>query len=514
VSDEPTGELHESETLPRQLAADARAAARATAVMVTGRLIVALLGWAGTVIVARSLASEEWGQFNFVFALLFLMAIFTDLGVGRIVLSALIDDDPDEVARTASSFVALRTVLGGIGYLIAVGYVVVLGYPGQVIAATTIAGLVVVFATPGHALSVLFQSRHRLTLAAVAECLGQVIQLALTVLAALFAPLLLVFVLAPVAKELVALTIKIFGIQRRSLQLRLSRRIEIRRWGHLLKDAIPLAIGFALTVAMLKISVLMLSRMDSFEAVGFYSIGNKFSDMMDTLSVAAAGPVSTLLVAAWPDKSEEFRERSRSAATAFAVAGAVAVAAFWPSAEHIIGLLFGERFVASASAARLQVLGAAMTALIVLGMYMLAAAGKQRYYPIVAFLGLALNVAANMVLIPRLSFNGAAIAAVVTLSVTAVMLWIMIARTMPIQGLLPLWRILSMAAVTAGIVAVAVQLENRFPWPLVSAAATAAVLVMAYMFRLKAERGRDRGKYDVSHCSLGAGITQKDEEGG
>ncbi|MCW2564284.1 MAG: Membrane protein, partial [Mycobacterium sp.] len=183
----------------REVAADPKAAAKATLAVVVSRIVVAALGWAGSVIVARSLDGAEWGQFSFVFALLGVMSIITDLGVGRIVLARLIDGDPDEIARTASSFIALRTVLGAIGYVFAITYVVILRYPSEVVAATAVAGLVVVFATPSHALSVLYQSRHRLLLVSVAESLGQIIQLLLTVVAAMYAPVLLVFVLPAVA---------------------------------------------------------------------------------------------------------------------------------------------------------------------------------------------------------------------------------------------------------------------------------------------------------------------------
>lgn len=451
--------------------------------LLLSRLAVAALGWAGSLVVARSLSSEAWGQFSFVFALLSLMAVFTDLGVGRVVLARLIDDDPDEVALTASSFLALRILLGLLGYAIAVGYVVVLRYPAEVITATAAAGLVVVFATPGHALSVLFQSRHRLTLAAVAETVGQAIQLGLTILAAIVAPVLLVFALAPVVNEIVALAIKCFGITRPALGLRPAAKVEFSRWWPMLREAIPLAIGFALTFAMLKIDVLMLSLMDTFDAVGLYSIGYKFSDMMDTIAVAAAGPVSTLLVAAWPDQLSVFRHRIRTAALAFAVAGACAVAAFWPSAQPVIRLLYGERFVAGAQAAQLLVAGAAVMALVILGIYALAAAGKQRHYPVVALAGIVINVSANLVLIPRLSYYGAAIATVVTLALTGALIWVVIARTMPIDKLIPLRQLSVLAVVTAIVAALGDHAVDRFPawWPVVSAAAVAVVLMCAYL---------------------------------
>ncbi|MBY6351401.1 flippase [Rhodococcoides corynebacterioides] len=447
----------------RALAADPKAAARATAAVLASRVIVAGLGWAGSVIVARSLGAEEWGQFSFVFALLGLMSVVTDLGVGRVVLAKLIDDDPDEIARTASSFLALRTVLGLVGYVLAVGYVLVLGYPSEVILATVLGGLVVVFATPSHALSVLFQARHRMLLVAVAESAGQVLQLGLTVLAAVFAPTLLIFVLPAVANEAFRVVTKGLAVRRRSVGLRPSRHLDVHRWGPYLREAIPLAIGFALTIAMLKIDVLMLSLLDTFDAVGLYSIGYKFSDMMDTITLAAVAPVSTLLVAAWPTELPTFRKRTRTAALAFTTFGGVAVAAFWPSADPLIRLLYGDRFVAGADAARLLVLGAAVMSLILLGVFLLASASKQRHYPAVALAGLVLNVVLNLILIPRYSYTGSAVATVATFAVTVVALWVVIGRTMPVSGLLPVAPIGVVAVVTAAVAVVGSLLESAAP---------------------------------------------------
>ncbi|WP_296389444.1 flippase [Williamsia sp.] len=457
-------------------ASDGRAAARATGAMLASRLVIAALGWTGSVIIARTLSPEAWGHYTFVFALLGLMAIFTDLGVGRAVMAQLIVDEPDEVARTSSAFIALRLLLGLGGYVIAVGYVVVLQYPGEVIRATALAGLVIVFATPGHALTVVYQSRHRLALSAVSESLGQALQLAVTIAAAFVAPYLLIFVLAPVLNEVLALSIKTVGIIRRDGGLRPSRHIDTARWRSMLLDAAPLAIGFALTIALQKVDMLLLSVLDTFDAVGVYGIGYKFSDILDTFVIAAAGPIATLLVAAWPDEPGVFRQRCRSAAAAFGAGGAVAVAAFWPSAPQVVGLLYGDRFVQGALAARLLVLGAALTSLIVLGIYVLASAGHARSYPVVALGGLALNVALNLVLIPRLSYDGAAIATVATLATVLVALWIVVIRTLPIIGMLPLGALSTLAIVAAGVCVVGTVATRWVPWPAVS---TATALVVA-----------------------------------
>lgn len=484
MTEDPAMEGAESVTDYREMAADPKAAAKATISVLISRVVVAGLGWAGTVIVARSLSAEDWGQFTFVFALLGMTSIVTDLGVGRVVLARLMSADTEEITRTATSFLALRATLGVVGYLMALTYVVALRYPGDVIIATAIGGVVVVLATPSHALTVLFQSRHRLTMVSVAESAGQLIQLALTVLAALYAPLLLIFVLPAVINEAVKLVTKTLVVRDPALGIRVSRPVEIRRWKPMLAEAVPLALGFALTIAMQKIDMLMLSLMDTFEAVGQYSIGYKFSDMMDTIALAAAGPVSTLLVAAWPERPEVFRQRTRTAAVMFGLVAAVAVAAFWPSAAQVIGLLYGARFTPGTWAAQLLVAAAALMALLTLGVFLLAAAGRQRHYPLVAVFGLTLNVALNLVLIPRMSYNGAAVATVVTVAVTVALMGVVIARSMPIAGLIPVGRLLGLGVITAVVTVIASMVGDRLPWPVVSSAAGLAVLLAAFACRI------------------------------
>src|SRR5690349_6902640 len=110
----------------------ATAAGRNTLALLLSRLAISIMGWAGTVLIARLLSPTDWGVFSFVFGLLGMMSIITDLGVGRVVLARLLDEDSDPEAF-ASSFVALRAALGLLGYGIAVGYVVLMGYSGDVV---------------------------------------------------------------------------------------------------------------------------------------------------------------------------------------------------------------------------------------------------------------------------------------------------------------------------------------------------------------------------------------------
>lgn len=465
---------------PRDAAADNRAVTRSSAALLASRVAMSAMGWAGSILIARLLSPEGWGQFSFVFGLLGLLSIVTDLGVGRVVLARLLDSDAAEVARVAGAFVALRLLLGLLGYGLALGFVVLLDYPTIVVQATAVAGVVVVLATPSHALSVLFQSRLRLTVVALAEALGQVVQLLLTVLAALFAPLLLVFALPFVVNQAVVLVLLLRRARRGEGGPVSMRHLQLWRWRGMLVEALPLTIGVALITLLHKLDVLMLSRLDTFEAVGLYTVGYKFADVLMLVASAVVAPVMTLLVAAWPGDPDGFRSRVRQTGAVLVLIGALAVGAFWSAAEPLIGLLYGRTFEPAAHSARLLVLGAALAMLTSLGLYVLVAAGKQRLYPWVGVAGLTLNVALNVALIPRYSFEGAAVATIITEATLLLGIGILAARTVRVPGLLPLGQVALLALVTAAAVGLGELVSGHLPWPVLSGAVVVAVLAGAW----------------------------------
>ncbi|GAA1479685.1 hypothetical protein GCM10009624_01250 [Gordonia sinesedis] len=461
-------------------------ALRNTASLLASRVAIAAMGWAGTVVMARILSPDDWGKFSFVFGLLGMMSIITDLGVGRVVLARLVDSDHDEVSRVASTFIALRAVLGVFGYLFAVGFVVISGYPSDVVIATAIAGLVVVIATPSHALTVLFQSRLRLSYVAAGEAFAQVVQLALTILAALMAPLLLVFVLPAIANELVSVAVKIRGVRRGMAGPLPARRAEVWRWREMLLEAVPLSIGYAFIEVTSRIDVLMLGKMDTFASVGLYSIGFKFSDFVKLAALAVITPFMTLLVAAWPNDPSAFRAAARRSASLIGVLCAVGIAGFWPIARPLLEILYGERFAEAALATRLLVAGAVLGALTQLALMALVAAGRHKVYPWVALACLLLNVALNFWLIPAYSYTGAAWAAFAAQVVMLVVICVVVTLTLPVKGLMPVGQILGVYTIALAVILTAeeVTVLRDLPWWVLGPACAIIVLALSHALRL------------------------------
>lgn len=448
--------------------------------LILGRLTTAVFGWAGSVIIARTLTGDDWGRYSFVFALLGLMDVVTDLGVGRVVLSRLSSKNPGEASEIGGSFIALRTLLGIIGYMVALGYAQISGLSPLVMAAAALAGTTIVLATPANALFVLYQSKLRLTYIAVWDIIGQAIQFGLIVLVAAIHPTLLTFIIPAIVREIIVFSARAVGAPKLFAPgFRPSFKAPTKYWAEMLREAVPISVGLALLTFSNKVDMLMLQKLDTYEAVGLYAIGYKFSDLLDLVVSALAVPFTMVLITSWPDKPEEFRGRLFQAIAVAAVLGGLAVAAFLPSSKVLITSLYGLQFAGAATAAALLVIGSALSGLTFVVISALISAKKLRVFPWLAAGGLLLNVGLNLLFIPRWSIDGAAIATVITELVMIVVMLLLLQVSLGIPGLAP-WGLLIRQALIAGAVATpATLLVLEVGAPGIPVSMGAAVLFLA-----------------------------------
>lgn len=441
-----------------------------TSWLIGSRLVVGVLGWGGTVLIARHLSVTEFGRFTIIFTILGLMSVVTDMGIGRIALRGMLGSPEDDPSGFAGAYVMLRTIMGVVGYGLVMLIVVLLGYPAEVVKATAVAAIVIVLATPSSALDVVFQSRMSMGVVSVAGASGQLAQFALTAAIVAAGGTVLYFTIPAVLAEVVILAFKIPAANR-LLPIRL--RIDLHLWKMLLKEAIPLTLGIGLATIYYRVDSVMLSRLDTFESVGIYGVAYKFIDIVHFAATAVTVPLLTLLVRAWPDDLPAFRDALRRGALVLGIIGGLAVVGLFGFPTQLITLLYGESYAVGAHATRLLILAQFLTLFAALGLTCLIAMGRHRVYPAVMLVGLVLNVGANVVLIPRYSYEGAAAATLGAEVVVVFLMWILVGRERDLRplGLAPLF--LVPVAVGAAL-AVGWASELVLPWVL---AATASTLV-------------------------------------
>jgi O-antigen/teichoic acid export membrane protein len=210
---------------------------------------------------------------------------------------------------------------------------------------------------------------------------------------------------------------------------------------------------------------------------------------------------ATLLVTLTTARRDEPGRFTTSFGKAFLVVTVVAVGTavvFGVYSAPLIRLLYGDRYVDATSATQGLVLGELLGFYTALCFTALAAVNRNRAYPVAALIGLVVNVGLNLVLVPAWSFNGAALATVLTeVFVLAILAWA--ASKIPEVGALP-W-VASTRVVGAGVVmaGVAVGLDQVAPWPVAAASSCVVYVGGLHLLRVGGPAGlRDLLKKPVS----------------
>jgi O-antigen/teichoic acid export membrane protein len=462
----------------RATAKDERGLLRNAGALVSSRLIVAALGWVGSILIVRALSPEDWGQFSLIFTVLGMVSFMSSLGSSRIVLRELTRGEQDPGAY-AGAYVVLRGLLGLFAYACAVGFVVLAGYPEEVVRGTALAGVVLVIAAAGSGLDVVFQAHLRMGVVATASVLGQVVQLALVVLVAVTAPALLLFVLPAIAFDVVATAWKAARV-RRLLSLRPA--VNARVWWAILKQAAPLAAGTACATVAVSVDLIVLSQVDSFSAVGSLAVADKFVVLVAFVPKAVGPPLVALLVRAWPAQVDRFYETLRRATLLLAVLGGLVLVGFLPVAGDLLATLYGEEYRDTADAARLSVLAGCILFYVHAVLAVLVAMGRNRDFLRVNALWLLLTATASLLLVPRLSVLGAGLARLVAAAGLLVAV-LLLARRRLAQRSVDRRRLVLVLVLAVLATAVGLALQAVLWWPL-----SAGVAVFLYLGLLELTR--------------------------
>lgn len=432
--------------------------------LLVGRLIVAALGWAGTVLIVRSLDAESFGQFAFVFSLLGMMSIVSDLGMGRVAISGVLDPERDR-AEFAGTYVVLRSLLGLLAYALCVGFVIIARYPQVVVHATVVAGFVVLLATPSHAYHIAYQSMLRMRTVAVAGVVGQFAQLGVTVALVVAGGSVVWFVVPAVVAEVVILGM-LAPRAHRLMPFHYVIRPQI--WRAMAREAIPLSIGGAMLTLYNQIDTVMLSRLDTFASVGTYGVAYKFAELARFVATAITTPMLTMLVTSWSLDMARFRFVVRRATALMTFLGGLLVVQSVLFAEPVVVLLYGEDYRSAGAVTGILVVAIVVSFFARLAINVLIASDDHVVYPVVAGMGLALNVGLNAVLIPQRSFTGAALATVVT---EVFVLVLLVGAASRLSGLRPIGFGFAPAAlvVVASAALAGWGAGQVVPWPIASA---------------------------------------------
>ena len=379
------------------------------AIQIVARAGNLVLGIVVTLILGRALGAAGFGAWSTIFAIAQIAASFGDLGLTQVAVSRAARD-VEAQPNWLAALLTLRLLLSVpifVTQLVAVLVVAPnshVAMAGVLVAATAIIGA-------ASSLTVAFQLRVRndlsmlvITVNSVLWTGGVAAVAALTHDVRAFAA---VFLAVNLVSTLLTVVLALRGSQVRFTGAR-------RLWPPMLRIGIPLgAAGILVTLYVRLDQVLVFDLAGSREA-GLYGAAYRILDQIQFLPISVMTTLFPLIASAYPADLVRVRRLLQSCSEYLSMASLGILAFTIVEARPLMVLLFGPEFAAAAPA--LPVLMAAFVSISFgyLAGNMVAVLNLQRRFFVFAGVGLVVNVATNVVLIPRYGFLAAAWTTLVT----------------------------------------------------------------------------------------------------
>jgi O-antigen/teichoic acid export membrane protein len=235
--------------------------------------------------------------------------------------------------------------------------------------------------------------------------------------------------------------------------VRLKPRFEWVYWKALLHDSWPIAISIILNLVYFRIDTIFLSFFASQYTVGLYGASYKILEILNSFPIMFVGLLIPLLGRAFAESNNDrFRTIFQRGFETTLLLALMVVVPGWIFAPKILELIGGAAYVPGAPALRLLLIAVFALFLNSLSGHTITMINKQRMmvwgYLSVAIIG----VASYLILIPLFSMIGAAIGTILTETLSGVIGYVVVMRTMKFRFAAgPIVKILLAGAIMAAV---------------------------------------------------------------
>lgn len=388
----------------------AKKIAKNTSILFTGSIISKIFTFILTIFIARLLGNAEFGKFSFAISFASLFLILTDFGLKNLIQRE-IARDKASVNRYIGTSLVIKIFLSLITLFLIFVTINLLDYPADTTLAVYIAAMIIILESFSDTFASAFNAFEKMSYAVFAKLVRVILRFAIT-LPLLFLGYGLVTVLIVfLGVHLIDLVIHIFIYFRRIGNLDLNFRFEFSK--ELIKRAIPFGIATIFIVIYFKIDITMLSKMKGDSVVGWYSAAYSLMEglyFFPQALVTALGPITAIYFLKSKEKLIEVYKISFKYILFFSIPVAIITTLL---SDSIILSFYGNDFFNSIKALQIliwSIIPAFLT--YILGL-MLVSSNRENVGMYTTGLTAFINVGLNLLLIPKYSYIGAAIATII-----------------------------------------------------------------------------------------------------
>jgi O-antigen/teichoic acid export membrane protein len=281
--------------------------------------------------------------------------------------------------------------------------------------------------------AVILQSSFRLYRLALADALGRLVTIGLTVAVVLVAsrltaarePALYGAFGATVVGAGAALLLAALAVRRwNPFESGFRAEVALR----LARDAAPLGAVVLTSLLIYRLDTVLLSILRGPYDVGIYNAAYRFQDLILAVPAIFMASVFPLLSAQLADV-DAFRRTWQKALDTLALVGVPVALGIFVTAPQLVALFTGPQFAPSVQPLQILSLAVLLSYLNYAFAYSLIIARRQRSFLVVNLIGVALNAGLNLIFIPAYSYNAAAGITVVSELVALLLAYVLVRRT-------------------------------------------------------------------------------------
>lgn len=374
-----------------------------------GNLTSKAIGFFIVAYLARVLGPQGYGQISWALAAVAFGSFFADLGLQTLGIRA-IAQQPENLQATVSNYVSLKVLLSMAALLLMIAFALVSGQSETVKCLTILFGFTVVLTA--FLIEWVFTGLHQMQFVGVSRVLQQGIY-AIAVFLIVHGPeSILLLPVASMAGYLAS--VGFLAVLFRRQQPTFRFRLDPKAWPGILRLALSLSLSLFTIQVYINLPTLLLGWFKGETDTGFYSGALRLMQVLHELLGLFFLTLYPVAAARWknsPDTMGNFLERVFRLILTLSVPIAMGALV---AGRPLLALILGDRF--ASSVLPFQILIWNLVVVGINGVYAQLALlmnGKQTEFLKAVAVGAFVSLALNLVLIPTLSYVGAAIAWVV-----------------------------------------------------------------------------------------------------
>jgi O-antigen/teichoic acid export membrane protein len=399
-----------------------------------------------TLILARHMGPEVFGQLNYLIAIVTLLTPFAAMGLNAIVTRELVlyPQDNDKILGSALGVrLFFATVASAIVFLLSPFFIVSelrVAFSLLLVANIFTAFLVFDYWLQAHVANK-YAVKARLSVLTLLTCIR--------VVAVYYDASLTFFVMLAAAE--IALTALAFllvysfkgqGLGKLSFCYATAKSLLSQSWWLMLS-------GIA-AIVYLKIDQVMLGQMSSDEQVGIYAVAARLSEVWYFFPVALVSSFFPKLLQAKQASAINYQQNLQKLCDCLFVIALIIALLVFMVGEPIVVLLFGEAYQAAAVVLAIHIWAGIFIFMRALLSKWLIAENLLRFSLVTQLAGAFLNVLANYLLIPEYAAVGAAVATVVSYAVASYIALFLHRKTWPMARIMSLSFLLPLRVIAKG----------------------------------------------------------------